>query len=154
VSRGEPAERDDLTAVLEDALDRLAEGVADRRSAFHTPTLGTIGRGDGRPRLRTVVLRGFDAAGPSLRFHTDRRSAKIEEMRVSPQVSLHVYDAAAKLQVRVEGWARLHMTDAIADAAWAASKAFSRQCYGIEPGPGAARRPRRRWRPAARTSAR
>jgi hypothetical protein len=134
----QPAFHDDLEAALADALRRLAEAVTNRRSAFHTPTLGTVGRGDARPRLRTVVLRGFDSAAPSLRFHTDRRSEKFEELRSDPQVGMHFYDAAAKLQLRFDGWARLHTEDAVADAAWAASRVASRQCYGIEPGPGQA----------------
>ncbi|NBR79124.1 MAG: pyridoxamine 5'-phosphate oxidase, partial [Alphaproteobacteria bacterium] len=58
----------------------LERGAADRRSAFHTPTVATIGL-DGRPRLRTIVLRACDTANRSLRFHTDARSDKINELR-------------------------------------------------------------------------
>jgi pyridoxamine 5'-phosphate oxidase len=46
------------------------------------------------------------------------------------------YDPGAKIQLRIEGTATLHTDDAVADAAWQAAKLFSRQCYGIAPGPG------------------
>ena len=134
----EPAYYDDLESARLEALRLFSAGVDDRRSPFHTPTLATIGRSSTHPRVRTVVLRAFDAARPSLRFHTDRRSQKAVEILANPQVAVHVYDAAAKVQVRLEGWARLHVDDAVADAAWAASRLMSRQCYGMEPGPGSA----------------
>ena len=134
----EPSFHDDLEETRAEALRLLARGVADRRSPFHTPTLATIGLNNAHPRLRTVVLRAFDPARPSLRFHTDRRSRKLAEIRSNPQVALHAYDPAAKVQIRIEGWARPHVDDAVADAAWAASRLMSRQCYGAEPGPGSA----------------
>ncbi len=134
----EPPFYDDLEATRTEALRLLASGVEDRRSPFHTPTIATIGRHALQPRLRTVVLRAFDAVRPSLRFHTDRRSPKADEIQANPQVALHVYDPARKVQVRIEGWARLHADDAVADAAWASSRLMSRQCYGAEPGPGSA----------------
>jgi hypothetical protein len=134
----EPAFYDDLDATRAEALRLFAAGVGDRRSPFHTPTLATIGLSNAHPRLRTVVLRAFEAERPSLRFHTDRRSQKIAEIRANPQVAVHGYDPAAKIQIRIEGWARQHVDDAVADAAWAGSRLMSRQCYGTEPGPGSA----------------
>jgi hypothetical protein len=125
-----------LDQALADAFARLAQGVADRRSPFHTPTLATIGA-DGAPTLRTLVLRGFDAASRSLRLHTDARSAKAAELAAEPRCALHGYDPAAGVQIRLAGRAALHADDAVAAAAWAASRPSSRQCYAIEPGPGA-----------------
>jgi hypothetical protein len=124
-----------LTAVRTEAFRLLARGVADRRSAFHTPTLATIGP-DGAPQLRTLVLRGFDAAIRTLRLHTDRRSAKWAALAAESRAALHVYDAGAQIQLRLSGRARLHAEDDTADAAWAASRAGSRSCYAVEPGPG------------------
>ncbi|RVU21856.1 pyridoxamine 5'-phosphate oxidase family protein [Methylobacterium oryzihabitans] len=126
---------DDLDATLAEAWRLLADGAAHRRGAFHTPSLATVGL-DGRPRLRTVVLRAVDPAQRRLRFHADRRSDKVGEIARDPRVSLHVYEAGAKIQVRIEGVARLHHDDAVADAAWAGSRPISRACYGIAPGPG------------------
>lgn len=126
---------DDLAAIRKEALALLSRGARDRRSAFHTPTLATIGL-DGRPRARVVVLRAFAPETPSLRFHTDARSAKIAELRADPRAALTFYDSARKWQIRVEGRARLHQGDALAKAAWEGSQAMSRRCYGMEPGPG------------------
>lgn len=127
-------------ACLEDALAGafalLARGVADRRSPLHTPTLATRGT-DGAPNARTVVLRAFDAATRRLRLHTDRRSAKATELAADPRVMLHGYDAGAQIQLRIAGRASLHQTDALAEDAWAGSRASSRMCYSAAEAPGA-----------------
>jgi len=130
-----PAHADDLGAVRAEAFALLARGVADRRSPFHTPTLATIGI-DGAPRARTLVLRGFDAPTRSLRLHSDARSAKRAELARDPRACLHLYDAGRQVQLRLEGTASLHREDDLADAAWHASRPFSRLCYAIEPAPG------------------
>jgi hypothetical protein len=135
VSLSTPSFYDDLKETLAESWRLLARGVADRRSPFHHPVVATIGL-DGRPRARTVILRGCDPAARLLRFHTDMRSRKIDEMRRDGRVGMHFYDAGAKIQVRVDGVATLHGEDAAADAAWAGSRLFSRQCYGVTPGPG------------------
>lgn len=130
-----PAFADDLAATQAHAFALLARGVADRRSAFHTPTLATIGA-DGTPRLRTLVLRGFDAATNSLRLHTDARAAKAADIKADPRAAMHVYDPAAQIQLRLSGTAVLHHDDAVSAAGWAASREFSRMCYAIETAPG------------------
>jgi hypothetical protein len=124
-----------LEECLAEAFRRLARGVADRRSAFHTPTLATIGT-DGAPQALTVVLRGFEAASRTLRMHTDGRSAKATELARDARCALHLYDAGAKLQLRLSGHATLHAEDAVAEQGWANSRDFSRMCYAIEPAPG------------------
>lgn len=121
---------------LESAFRLLARGVADRRSPFHTPTLGTVAA-DGAPSLRTVVLRGFDPATRRIRIHTDRRSAKVGEIAARPRVLLHGYDAGAQVQMRLAGHATLHIDDAEAEAAWAGSRAMSRMVYATPHAPGA-----------------
>lgn len=121
---------------LAEAFRLLARGVADRRSPFHTPTLATRSP-DGAPGLRTVVLRGFDPATRVLRIHTDRRSAKATAIAADPRAALHGYDAGAQVQLRIAGVATLHLDDAVADAAWAASREMSRMCYATPHAPGA-----------------
>ncbi len=134
-SHPHPSFYDDLDETLAECWRLLARGVADRRSPFHSPTIATVGR-DGVPRARVVILRGCDPSARRLRFHTDRRSAKVAEIAINPALALTGYDAGAKVQIRVEGHATLHVDDAVADAAWAASRPFSRVCYGVVPGPG------------------
>lgn len=133
--RPRPPHADDLAELRAAAFALLARGVADRRSPMHTPTLASIGL-DGAPRARTLVLRGFDAATRRLRLHSDRRAGKCAELAADPRCALHAYDAAAQVQIRVEGTASVHTDDALAEAAWQASRAFSRIIYAIEPAPG------------------
>jgi hypothetical protein len=125
----------DLQAVLSEATRLLSRAVADRRSPMHTPTVATVGL-DGRPRLRTVVLRGFDPARRELRFHTDVRSQKIGEIRAEPRLGVHVYDPGARIQIRLGARAVLHTDDALAENAWQTSQPMSRVCYATQPGPG------------------
>jgi len=124
-----------LEQVLADAFGRLARAVADRRSAFHTPTLATVGP-DGAPEARTLVLRGFDAEARAVRLHSDARSGKVAALAREPRAQLHLYDAGAKLQLRLSGRATVHLGDDVADAAWGGSRDFSRMCYAVEPAPG------------------
>jgi hypothetical protein len=124
-----------LDAVLQRAFSLLAEGVDDAGSPFRTPTLACVDA-DGFPDLRSVVLRGFDAAGRCVEMHTDTRSAKVAAFAQRPSAALHVWDAAGRVQVRLRGTVHLHMGDAVAEAAWARLRAPSRATYCVEPGPG------------------
>ncbi|SDN08439.1 Pyridoxine/pyridoxamine 5'-phosphate oxidase [Methylobacterium phyllostachyos] len=132
-----PAFYDDLDATFAEAWRLLAEGAALGRSGFHLPALATL-NADGVPRLRIVVLREADPEAGTLRFHCDCRSGKAAEIAANPACALAAYDAAAKIQIRVEGQATLHTEDAVAEAAWAGSRAMSCVCYGAEPAPGTA----------------
>ncbi|MGF1660150.1 MAG: pyridoxamine 5'-phosphate oxidase family protein [Rubrimonas sp.] len=127
--------RDDLDATLAHAWAQLARGAADRRSGFHTVQLATLSPYG--PRVRTVVLRGAEAAARRLRVHSDARAAKIAEIDADPRVELCAYDAKAKVQLRLRGLARVHRADALADAAWTASGDGARVCYRAAIAPGA-----------------
>lgn len=125
-----------LDAVREDVFARLARAVKDRRSALHTPVIATRGL-DGQMKARIVVLRAFDAAAGTLRFHTDTRGNKIGELAADPHLSFAFYDPQARVQIRAECAASVHSNDALADEAWASSQRMSRICYGVLPAPGA-----------------
>jgi hypothetical protein len=60
----------------------------------------------------------------------------VAEIQAEPRIALHFYDRAAKLQLRVRAHAHVHAEDAVARAAWDKTRAFSRVCYRIDPGPG------------------
>ncbi len=122
-------------ACLAEARRLIARGVADRRSALHTPTLGSVTMA-GTPSLRTVVLRDFDADAFTLRLHTDRRSPKARELAANPAAALHFYDPGQRVQLRLGGEIALHAGDALADAAWRASRQQSRFCYTTACAPG------------------
>lgn len=130
-----PAFYNDLDATLAHALDLLAKGVKDRRSALHTFNVATIGL-DGTPQVRTVVNRGFDPQTRTLRFHTDARSPKIAELEANPRCSVHIYDRWAKIQLRLDTVATVHRDGSVRQGAWDATRDFSRICYRVVPAPG------------------
>lgn len=132
-----PPFHDDLEASLAELWRLLGEGARRAGSGFHTPALATVDA-QGRPQVRTVVLRAADPETGVLRFHCDRRSRKADDIARHGFAALHAYDREAKVQIRVSGAASLHTDDAVADAAWAGSMAMSRVCYGTMPAPGAA----------------
>jgi pyridoxamine 5'-phosphate oxidase len=124
-----------LEGSLDHAKALLSRAVKDRKSGFHTLQVATIGL-DGSPQIRTVVLRGYDPVQSIIRFHTDARSSKPKEIEANPNVSLHFYDPKQKLQLRIQGIAKLHRDDDLKEIAWEKTRNFSRACYRIEPGPG------------------
>ena len=125
---------DNLEDTLDYAWSLLARGVKNRKSAFHTPTVATIGIDD-VPHLRTVVLRGCDVEQQRLRFHTDKRSAKVLEISAKPDAAIHCYDAGLKIQLRLG--VELKMIDGTGfDEAWTATRPMSRECYQVTTAPG------------------
>jgi len=124
----------DLDLSLNAAWSLLARGAKDRKAPAHTPVLAT--NGDGGPRLRTVVLRGCDREPRRLRFHTDRRSAKVAEIAADPAGAVLVYDPGRKIQLRLDCVLSIHIDDDLAREAWAATRDFSRVCYQVMRGPG------------------
>ena len=125
---------DNLEETLTCAWALLARGVKDRKSAFHTPTIATIGANNA-PHLRTVVLRGCDIEQQSLRFHTDKRSSKVLELAKNPLAAIHCYDAAMKIQLRLDVDLKL-IDGAGFEKAWTATRPMSRECYQVTASPG------------------
>lgn len=125
-----------LDDVRAGAFRLLSRGVADRRSPFRTPALATVDRSGG-PRLRTVVLRAFDATVPRITVHSDVRAAKVAEIGASPRVALHVWDDGNQVQVRLDGTASVQ-TGPAARAEWDRLHPGSRATYRVRPVPGTA----------------
>ncbi|VVT18896.1 Flavin-binding protein [Erythrobacter sp. EC-HK427] len=113
---------------------RLVEGARSRHSPCHQAVIATSDAD-----ARVMVLRAYDAASRTLRFHTDARSPKAAligggESGGAP-VGVLFYDQAARIQLRCKGTGRIETSGPVADAAWAASTEFARRCYMGE-GPG------------------
>lgn len=128
-----PASLQDICA---DAFRLISRGVADRRSPFRTPTLATLGD-DGRPRLRTVVLRAFDPEARQVVIHSDIRAAKVAEIGADPRVALHVWDDGRQIQIRLDGTAA-SQPQGVARTEWDRLHAGSRDTYRVRPAPGTA----------------
>ncbi len=88
------------------------------------------------PDQRTVVLRGIDAEARTISFHTDIRSSKVSQLADCSYVSLHWYDPAARVQLRIAAIATVHHGDVRAAKAWRRSRITSRACYTAANGPG------------------
>lgn len=118
-------------AVLHDVKECLTRGANSRRSAMHTPVLATADADQ-----RVLVLRAFDPATMTLRFHTDARSPKVAAILADPAVSILAYDAEQKVQLRMRGLARVECTSEAAEQAWQQSSNFARRCYLAQLAPG------------------
>ncbi|MEM7496416.1 MAG: pyridoxamine 5'-phosphate oxidase family protein [Pseudomonadota bacterium] len=126
---------DDLDAMIDAAWKRLERGAADKRAAFNTLQIATLGP-QGWPEQRTVILRRVETAERRVTIHTDRRSAKAAEIEADGRVSLLFWDARAKLQLRLWGQARLLTDDPLTDEAWDRLTAHGRRIYRTPVPPG------------------
>ena len=120
-----------LEPILDEIHNHLLRGAARRHSPMHTPVVGTA---DGD--LRVMVLREFDLARRTLRFHTDIRSPKVTAITHDPAVTILFYDPEAKVQIRARGIGRVETGSAAVDAAWDQSTPFAKRCYLAESAPG------------------
>ena len=91
----------DLSDLYAQVWARLVRGVRDWRAPARHPTLATV-TPDGKPQARTVVLRTADKSTGALDIYTDLHSAKVAGLHRTPFAALHVWDAAARLQMRLE----------------------------------------------------
>ena len=118
--------------VIEPNLDRvwaaLMTGAQPGRTPFTVLQLATSGL-DSAPKVRSVILRSADAERGTVSFFTDIRSAKVEEMRHEPRVSLIGYDADAGIQIRLEGKATIDTDGPEKAAAWAACRSSTRALF-------------------------
>ncbi len=126
---------DDLDLSFAKAWDLIEPGANKRTSPAHTPVVGSV-NASGLAQLRVMVLREADRTLRRLRFHTDSRSPKVGDLKNNNRVSILMYDAAEKLQLRLFGTARLESNGAAVDAAWIESTTFARRCYLAESAPG------------------
>lgn len=124
---------------LSELWDQLTAGVAEGPHPFHTASLATVGTHSGASvaaEVRTVVLRYVDRKRWRVDLHTDLRSPKVAEIRANPAVSLLLYDAPGKRQLRVKGRATIHNQDDLTAERWETVRSQSRLCYRTPVAPG------------------
>ena len=124
----------DLSQLYAEAWLRLTRGVHDRHAPARHPTLATVSP-EGRPQVRTVVLRAADKAAGTLDIHTDLRSAKVGDLRAKPFAALHVWDTSAHLQLRLQAHVTI-LTGKDVATIWEGLPTASRLSYGSTPAPG------------------
>lgn len=125
----------ELDEIASDIWLRLGAGRDDRRSPMRLPVIATVDE-QGTPRARTVVLRHVDRNTHTIGFHTDARSPKLQHLqRLPPSTKFAIawvfYDPEAKIQIRAETGARVHVGDDVARAVWDETPDYSRACYMV-----------------------
>ncbi len=112
----------------------LCDGVRDRKSFFHTPSLGTIRKG--KVKIRTLVLREANKKKLLLRFHSDIRSKKIEDIKKDQKVLIHGYNPLNKIQLQIQGNAKINHHSSLTKTIWSKMDTSSKACYRLKNMPG------------------
>ncbi len=114
--------------ILINIKEHLKNAVKDRHHGFHAPVFSNIDKKN-EITSRIVVLRNFDPHEYILRFHTDIRSKKIENIANKTLTYFVFYDYKIKVQLRIKTNSLIHYNDNIALTAWNKTKLSSRKCY-------------------------
>jgi pyridoxamine 5'-phosphate oxidase len=107
-------------------FDQFQIWMADaERSELNDPNAMIVATAsaDGRPSLRTVLLKGADQRG--FVFYTNKESRKGTELAANPNAALLFYWKSLHRQIRIEGVVE-HVTDAEADAYFGSRARISR----------------------------
>ena len=88
-----------------------------QRSGVREPDAAMMATADaqGRPSVRTVLIRGVDERG--LVFYTNGESRKAAQLRANPHAALCIYSDALRLQILIEGRVE-RVADEDVDAYW------------------------------------
>ena len=121
-----------IDETLDSAKLILSEAVSNTKTLFHTPVVSTIN--ENKIVSRVMVLREFNFDKKILRFHTDNRAAKIDNLTKNPSSTVIGYDADLKIQIKMQGEAKVHIDDEVAKIAWNESTPRSKKCYSVKGG--------------------
>ena len=121
-----------IDETLDSAKLILSEAVSNSQTLFHTPVVSTIH--ENKIVSRVMVLREFNFDKKILRFHTDNRAAKIDNLTKNSSSTVIGYDADLKIQIKMQGMAKVHIDDEVAKMAWNESTPRSKKCYSVKGG--------------------
>ena len=121
-----------IDETLDSAKLILSEAVSNTQTLFHTPVVSTMN--ENKIVSRVMVLREFNFDKKILRFHTDNRAAKIDNLTKNPSSTVIGYDADLKIQIKMQGHAKVHIDDEVAKIAWNESTPRSKKCYSVKGG--------------------
>ena len=107
--------------------DLLAQGVVNKKSKFHTPTLSTIN--GNMINSRTIILRKVDNKTKMLFFYSDSRSRKVLNIIQNNNVTVHLYEPRFKLQVQLYGHAKIENKTEKTKDIWSSLRNFSKKNY-------------------------
>ena len=121
-----------IDETLESAKLILSEAVSNTQTLFHTPVVSTIH--ENKIVSRVMVLREFNFDKKILRFHTDNRAAKIDNITKNSSSTVIGYDPDLKIQIKMQGHTEVHIDDEVAKMAWNESTPRSKKCYSVKGG--------------------
>lgn len=121
-----------IDETLESAKLILSEAVPNTQTLFHTPVVSTIH--ENKIVSRVMVLREFNFDNKILRFHTDNRAAKIDNITKNSSSTVIGYDPDLKIQIKMQGQTKVHIDDEVAKMAWNESTPRSKKCYSVKGG--------------------
>ena len=110
----------------------LSEAVSNTQTLFHTPVVSTMY--ENKIVSRVMVLREFNFDKKILRFHTDNRAAKIDNITKNSSSTVIGYDPDLKIQIKMQGHTEVHIDDEVAKMAWNESTPRSKKCYSVKGG--------------------
>jgi pyridoxamine 5'-phosphate oxidase len=117
-----PAGETLATSPFAQFLDWMAEAEKSEPNDPNAMIVATA-TSNGRPSLRTVLLKGVDERG--FVFYTNKESRKGEELARNSNAALLFHWKSLRRQIRIEGTVE-HVTDAEADAYFASRQRISR----------------------------
>lgn len=91
---------------LAELWENLTQVQKLRHHEWRTGSFATVGL-DGRPVVRTVVLREFIPTHQAIAFYTDERSPKIKQLTANPFAELMLWSPKQQIQIRLSG--RCHL---------------------------------------------
>lgn len=128
-----PEDINGLPHIEELCWDLLSDAVSNRKSAMHQLVVSTA-VGD-LSYMRTVVLRRADIKEKKLYFHTDIRSGKVVDLKLTGQLSWLAYDQSIRTQIRLSGPTIIHHKNDICSAHWEKTGHHSRRYYMLQTSP-------------------
>ena len=87
-------------------------------------------------KLFGPYLRDFSIENLTIRFHTDKRSSKIKDIKRNKAICLIGYDKKAKLQIKIDADAYAIEEEEILMDIWKKMYPMSRECYRVSKSPG------------------
>ena len=124
----------ELKKVEELIWNFFQQGVKNKNSAFHYPTIASCGKKSFN--MRTVILRKVEREDHVIVFYTDHRSKKIIELKNNNQVVLHVYDKKNEIQIQAEGKVKILNKVKLNELTWNSLSKYTRQAYLTKKAPG------------------
>jgi len=118
----------DLPMILQWVWDALHQATLSAKHPYHNGMLATLGA-EGAVDNRVVVLREVNAQQRWLDCNTDVRAEKVQQIQQHPSVAWLFWNPKAKVQIRIQGQAHIHIDDDIAKHRWEQSTLSSRRCY-------------------------